>query len=174
MEVNIWFYSFSTIAQVMASVAGLFAVFAVFRLDKLNNNISQFRGMALKAVRNPPIDGHIAFSMSDLDVLDSGRKFVASKEFINNSMSFSSESGSIYFGKNTLDLLEKLVKEKQSTLVKLRNVFFLSFGCISFSLFCLIFTDGLSSYWFPLAVIFAFSIVTLMYTGFSTFDLNAH
>ena len=48
---NTWYYTLSTIAQTLAAILALAAVFVVLRLESLNKNINDYRGRALKILR---------------------------------------------------------------------------------------------------------------------------
>ena len=51
MSVDIWYYTLSTIAQTLASLLGLAAVFCVLRLQSLSKNIQDFKGRAINILR---------------------------------------------------------------------------------------------------------------------------
>ena len=170
MDNNTWFYTLSTIAQVMAAIAGLFAVFVVFRTDKLNNHLTEFRAMVVGAVH---IDGHQVFQMPDKDLLQKGREYLESEVAKNESMSFSGELGSFTFGKETLDIFEKLNNGKDDILNKLKWAIVLSLSCISVSIGFLVWSDYLSLYaFYLLPIIFVFTVLTLGYIGIGVYELN--
>ncbi|MDD2757814.1 MAG: hypothetical protein PHD72_00370 [Patescibacteria group bacterium] len=55
MDNNIWFYTLSTSAQVLAALAGLFAVFVVWKIQDINASLSEIRiaiiDLVYKAIR---------------------------------------------------------------------------------------------------------------------------
>ncbi len=86
---NTWFYSLSTIAQVMAAMAGLFPIFVIFSMDKLKKNIDKFREMIINSCGR---DGHSTFKMSDGKLLKMGREYLKSHD---GQITFSTYSGEL-------------------------------------------------------------------------------
>ncbi len=47
---NTWYYTLSTIAQTLAAISGLAAVFSTLRLESLNRNIGEYKNRAIKVL----------------------------------------------------------------------------------------------------------------------------
>jgi hypothetical protein len=165
---NTWFYSLSTIAQVMAAMAGLFPIFVVFRMDKLRKEIDQFREMAINGTDR---NGHLAFEMRDRELLKKAREYLKSSKN-SGTTTFSGELGNFSFGELTLNLFEELVDKREQTLKKLKTIIALSIACVVFALTLLVYGEyffACASVW--LTVLILFTIFTLIYIGTSAYQI---
>lgn len=171
---SIWFYTLSAVAQVMAEVAALFAVFVIFKLDKLNDEIDNFKWVIL---HNLPgvIDSYELYESSDEEILKRGRQHVATftdqtfaADFIiNNSRSFK-------FGDKTLGVFERLLGKKKDILYTLRNTLILSVSAISISLIFLAFTAFLGCWSFLLlSIVLILALITLVYIALGIYKISS-
>jgi len=56
-EYSIWWYTLSAVAQTMAAITALFAVFSVYKLQVINKEINDFRGRVARYALDLRIDG---------------------------------------------------------------------------------------------------------------------
>lgn len=183
MEANIWFYTFSTAAQVMAALAGLFAVFVVYKIQDFSGLISDARSSLarLMSYTSPNVGGdpitveditqmgdrEMVMTLAELLVLQTpqnGHFFTGNSERVGN-INFS-VSG------HTYDYFSALVQKKEQILRRLIFVLALSLGAIGVALTALVMTNYLLDFkWFIWAALALF-LFTLGVIGKNIYDIT--
>ncbi len=160
MEVNnIWFYTFSTSAQVMASLVGLFAVFVVYKIQEFSDLLSETREATIKLVTYlgantkdyEPVLLHSTVSMSDTVLLKKFRELVEIKETEPDRLNGVDQTiflGTIAYTLNeaSLNFFGGLVYKKQQITGQLKKTLVLSFTVIAISISALIATSLIIGY----------------------------
>ena len=152
MDQSIWFYTFSTAAQVIAALIGLFAVFVVYKIQdstKLFDD-ARFALSRLIPTVSSNVDGPERVTreefnlMSDREILESFARLLffenegnllISHENINNV--------SFQINRTTYDYVFKLLTKKNAILRKFVSTLALSFSAITLCLISLVLTSFL-------------------------------
>lgn len=171
---NIWFYTLSSISQVLAATMGVFAVFVIFKLDKINEVIDEYKKFTFRAI--PIEDKKNSYNYYELEIdkiIEMGEKFIKSEDFKNQAFGGNNEVGSFVFGENTILLLKKLISKKENIINKLKINLITSILTISASLFLLVFTQIFSekNYLIVLSIVLFGAISSLFYIGDSTYKI---
>lgn len=177
---NIWFYTLSTSAQVLAALAGLFAVFVVWRVQDFESNLSEARYAVIKIISGYPnsIGGYEAVSleklylMSDLEILNKFSDLLIASKSGDAAISGASHH---LTGENTLItytlneftelLFRKQVNKKNSILENLKYVLIVNFLVISLCIVALTFSDFVCSKLIVLTIISALVMFCLYLIG---------
>jgi hypothetical protein len=167
MDPNIWFYTFSTAAQVMASIVGLFAVFVVYKIQDFSGLLSNTREALIKIIVDDganvkgyqfAIRAQDALKLSDLDILNKFHELVQIKETqpdrIGSTTTLHVGMTYMQLNSHTYSFFYNLVQKRRVIFAKLRIVLIYSLGCVALSLIALVMKDTLigCSYfiWFSL------------------------
>jgi hypothetical protein len=173
MDSSIWFYTFSTSAQVMAALVGLFAVFIVYKIQEFSSNLSQARdatvmiltyvGANTKGYTALKIDETV--SMSDDEIILKFRELLDIK---NSEPDRMSASQTVHLGVINYEINEisytfynGLVQKKNLILNELKKILILSFTVITISVLAIIGTDYLICNW--LLFVFGILFVYVLY-----------
>jgi len=98
---NTWYYTLSTIAQVFATILGLYSVFVIFKVEKLNGFIEELRSILInliasvethKNINSTPkksqVDEQTLISLSNENLLKRSQKAVITAKEIGMSASY--------------------------------------------------------------------------------------
>ena len=101
---NTWYYTLSTTAQVFAAIMGLYSVFVIFKIEKINEFLEELRSILIniiasvethKNINSKPkkelIDEQTLIKLSDEELLDRVRLDINMAKEIQMSMSFKSD-----------------------------------------------------------------------------------
>ena len=142
---SIWFYTFSTVAQVMAALVGLFAVFVVYKIQDFSSKLDSLRHnilVMLPYVSSNTADfkGFTKGQLLELDDFQLLERFKNLLEHIESHPNLRTVPDS-FCSKDSFELFEKLINLKRDILQQLKNSIFNSFGTIAISVVCLVSTD---------------------------------
>ncbi|BFT94965.1 MAG: hypothetical protein MNSN_01650 [Minisyncoccus archaeiphilus] len=126
---NIWFYSLSTSAQVMAGIFGLFAVFVIFKLGDINQKITDSRNYLLNFYSDYT---QIQFKDSNDKLIEESKKRIE-KHKVSNFPAYDRISH--------VEKLEKAIKVKKEIIDDIICSLILSSFSILLSIILLNFTD---------------------------------
>lgn len=172
MEASIWFYTFSTVAQVMAALVGLFAIFAVYKMqdfgDILESLRKKFVGVISHASSNTDDYDSIAYeealAMDDRTLLMHVNQLLGlytdprtpQKVKVNE------------LTRENRDLFHNLIATKRSILWKLASTLSLSLIAIALSVLALVTTNYFISHNYANCFLIGFFIYfafCLLYMG---------
>jgi hypothetical protein len=178
METNIWFYTFSTIAQVMAGLIGLFAVFVVYKMQDFGDVMESIRKKFVSAISHASnntdeyesIAYEDALTMDDRTLLKHMNMLLAiftdpakpEKLTVDN------------LTRENRDLFQALLETKRNILTKLAVTLLLSLIAIGVSVFALIGTEYFMShgYEIPFQVgFFVYFLFCLFYMGMNMYKI---
>ncbi len=142
MDPSIWFYSFSTAAQVLAALAGLFAVFVVYKIQESAGVYTEFREIIAREVSHIShnMNGYTritlpdAISLSDKLLIQHYSALLEISETEPNRLGFISPQ----LNTHNRDLFRALVSEKTKILTDLRIVLTSSLLVIAACLYALV------------------------------------
>lgn len=151
MEANIWFYTFSSAAQVVAALAGLFAVFVVYRIQEFGRHVREARFTLAKIIpyvsANTPgyksVTAEAFHKMTDEEIRMTFAELLVVRE--NASPIISISVGDLSFGLDaaTYDYFTNLIVKKEKLLKQLFTVLVVSLGTIAVALISLVLTEFL-------------------------------
>ncbi|HVV14915.1 MAG TPA: hypothetical protein VHD55_00720 [Candidatus Paceibacterota bacterium] len=183
MNPNIWFYTFSTAAQVMAALAGLFAVFVVYKIQDFSQLIKDARSSLSRLIpyNSANTGGDTISKQEVLDMTD--RELVTTLaellvlETSQNGAFFSGHSETIdgttiAVNSNTYDYFAALVDKKERILKRLIFVLGLSLGTICVCLVSLVLIDVLSKFEWFIWMCLALFIYTLWTIGMDIYKIT--
>lgn len=178
MEATIWFYTFSTVAQVMAGLVGLFAVFVVYKIQDFGDILESIRkkfvfDISHASSNTDKYDSILyedALAMDDftvlrhvnqlLDIFDGPEK--AQKGIVP------------HLSRENRDLFQTLIMTKRSILRRLAITLVLSLVAIALSIFALIATDYFLDHNHAVSfqiVFFVYFLFCLIYMGFGIYKI---
>jgi hypothetical protein len=142
---NIWFYTFSTVAQVMAASVGLFAVFVVYRIQDFSNELdmSRQRIVSMLSYVSANTEGFDNINKKDLVL---GDDFLILRSF-RSLLDYVRENPGklniiqIGFDEDAYEFFEGLVLLKEDILLQLKEVVTFGFGIIIISVLLLAGTE---------------------------------
>ncbi len=169
MEINIWFYTFSTAAQVMAGLVGLFAVFVVYKIQDFGDILETVRKQFVQAISHASsntddyesIRYEDALLMDDMTVLRHANRLLALYSDTDNPQKLVIP----HLTRENRDLFHTLITTKQFILRSLAVTLVLSLIAIALSVFALVETNFFITH--NLAV--SFQIAFLLYFLFCFF-----
>jgi hypothetical protein len=148
METGIWFYTFSTAAQVMAALVGLFAVFVVYKIQDFSQVLGEARSALSSIIPyfSANTKGYELITvqdfvhLSDKEILQTFAELLALKSF--TSSNYYTTIGRISFSLDdtTYDYFARLVNKKSRILRRLLIVLILCLSAIALSLIALMLT----------------------------------
>lgn len=153
METNIWFYTFSTSAQVMAALVGLFAVFVVYKMQEFSGLLSETREATVKLLTHISantkdydiIKGNDTISMSDAELLKKLHELVNIQEKepqrIQAGQTIFLSEIAYTLDQSSCDFFSRLIARKQNILKQLKKTLILCFIVIALSVLFLVMTD---------------------------------
>ncbi len=185
---NIWFYTLSTLAQVMAAFVALFGIFVVFSLDKLQGEINAIRKQCIEAfnvITNHGNEENRKFCckyklskesgayprFSDSNILE-----ITSEAFKNRSNLTGGawQQGNVHTGKETLETFSYLLEKKRLVLHSLRKS--LVFGIAPIIISLVLLASPLSTsntYWgYILFLLVVFSCLSMGHIAYSIYKVN--
>ncbi|MDB5189767.1 MAG: hypothetical protein JWN49_93 [Parcubacteria group bacterium] len=150
MEANIWFYTFSTAAQVMAGLVGLFAVFVVYKIQDFGDTLESVRKQFVNVISHASnnTDDYVsikyedALVMDDSTVLNHANKLLA----LYNDVQKPQKLVIPHLTRENRDLFQTLISTKRYIVHKLVITLVLSLLAIAISLFALIATNYFIGY----------------------------
>lgn len=158
MNANIWFYTFSTSAQVMASLVGLFAVFVVYKIQDFGELLSWTRDATVSLVTNVGANtsNYIAVKIQDTVTMNDEELLKKFRELLDIKLSEPDRikvdpsisimgMGSYALNEDSFNLFNRLVVKKKSILSQLKKTLVLSFIIIALSILALVMTCIVSS-----------------------------
>jgi len=176
---NIWFYTLSTSAQVLAALAGLFAVFVVWRVQSFEKILSDMRLAIIKIVSY--ISGNTnnynritvedLYLMSDLEILKKFSELLSIKISEPKRITvlpYNVEGSNLIFyslDKPTETLYKNNINKKLSALKELRKILIVNFCVISVCLLALNFSNIICSKFLILTIICATVLYCLYLIG---------
>lgn len=173
MDSSIWFYTFSTSAQVMAALVGLFAVFIVYKIQEFSGNLTQARDATVMILTfisantrdYTPLKINETVTMSDDDLLVKFRELLDIKvnEPDRITVSQTVHLGVINYELNELSLnfFDGLVRKKSEILSELKYILIFSFAVIALSVLAIVFTDHLKCGW--ILIVFSLFFVYVLF-----------
>lgn len=171
MEANIWFYTFSTTAQVMAALAGLFAVFVVYKIQDFSQSINDARSSLSRLISytspnvgGDPISIEALVQMPDQELVATFAELLVlqTPQNVNFFTGNTERIGNVTFSVNshTYDYFSAIVSKKERILHRLIFVLALSLSAIAIALIALVFTEKLvTRKWFILGALVFFLYV---------------
>ncbi len=145
METNVWFYTFSTVAQVMAALIGLFAVFVVYKMQDFGDILESLRKKFVTVISHassntddyPSITYEEALTMDDPTLLGHMNELLKIFDNPNKPQKITVND----LTRENRDLFQTLITTKQSILNQLVLTLVVSLIAIAISVFALICTD---------------------------------
>lgn len=151
---NIWFYTLSTSAQVLASLAGLFAVFVVWKIQDFGKMLFETR-LAVIRLLNYISPNTKDYKILRLDILHKMPDQELFKEFdellsiqtkepsrISASETIRGDSMVPYsLNEFTKDFYKSQIEKKESILKNLKNILIMNFAVISVCILALTFSN---------------------------------
>jgi len=179
MNLDIWFYTFSSAAQVMAALVGLFAVFVVYKIQDFSQLINEARSALSRLlpyvsanIGGGQIPAHVMMEMSDEETLEKFAEILA-LHTRNNSFNSTERVGNMTFtvDDTTYDYCFKLINKKKRILQRLLFVLIVCLGTIALSLASLVATNLLANplnLWLSLLLF----LLCLIEIGRGTYDIT--
>lgn len=173
---NIWFYTLSTSAQVLASLAGLFAVFVVWKIQDFEKYINEVRYAILRIMpylSNTVKDYEMKkidelFFMTDLELLSIFSEVLEIKEkqperityepaviTTENQISYSLDDKTRYLYKKNID-------KKNDIIEILKNILIINFAVISVCVLALTFSSLIYEK-FIILIIISIAVIFCLY-----------
>jgi hypothetical protein len=183
MNLNIWFYTFSTAAQVMAALAGLFAVFVVYKIQDFSQLIKDVRSSLSRLIPytsantgGDTISKQQVLDMSDRELVMTVAELLVLETSQNTAFfggsSETVDGTTIAVNSSTYDYFRALVDRKERILKRLIFVLGLSLGTICICLISLVLTDVLSKLEWFIWVCLALFIYTLWTIGIDIYKIT--
>jgi len=182
MESNIWFHTFGTAAQVMASLVGLFAVFVVYKIQEFGQLITEAR-LALHRIFNhfsvntgdcETLKIQDLVQMTDIQILKKFDELLALRIQGKSTGEMTTSVNQITYGIDnaTYDYFNQLVTKKVKILKELVTILSFSFTSIVVALVAPVFTNVLlpNVYFFYFAL--SFFILTLFVTVRGIYEIT--
>lgn len=147
-DLNIWFYTFSTAAQVMAALAGLLAVFVVYKIEDSSDDLTSLRNTVRNQVHDisqntdkyESIHFDATVSMPDQLLLKHFSALLKILEVDPNDEKFARDPKVV---RRYYTQFLHLVTTKRRILTDLKQILAMSFSAIALSLTALVFTEFL-------------------------------
>ena len=172
---NIWFYTLSTSAQVLAALAGIFAVFVVWKIQDFEKILSETRLAVIKlfsyASANTKdyetIKLETLYSMTDSELLDKFSELLSIKinepSRISVSETIRSENLIHYsLDEFTKNLYHTHINKKLNILKDLKNILVVNFLVISICIITLTFSN-IIYYKFLILIIISLAVLLCLY-----------
>lgn len=183
---NIWFYTLSTSAQVLAALAGLFAVFVVWKIQNSEKILSDMRSAIIKIVSDISgntnnynrISAENLYSMSDSEILKKFSELLSIKTSEPSritSLSYIEGNNLITYtlDKPTETLYKNNIDKRLSTLKELKIILIVNFSVISMCLLELTFSSIIYSKFITLIIICAAVLYCLYLIGSGIYRITA-
>lgn len=182
MDSNIWFYTYSTSAQVIAALVGLFAVFVVYKIQNSSSALSEAK-LALSRLLPyvSPNSGGERFTQERMAEMDEKEMLQIFGELLvlrgsENEVFFQyiEQVGENRYSINdtTYNYFSKLVKKKSDILEKLIYMLLLSFFSISISICSLVFYYPLHQIEHYVLFTVILFLATLFFIGKYIYDIT--
>ncbi len=165
MEASIWFYTFSTVAQVMAALIGLFAIFVVYKMQDFGDTLESIRKKFVGAISHASsntddyesITYEEAVTMDDAELLRHMNQLLA----IYTDPEKPQKVTVIELTRENRDLFHTLIHTKRSILNSLAVILVLSLIAIAVSVLALVMTSFFITQGYASSFMVAFSIYFL-------------
>ncbi|MEO6536248.1 MAG: hypothetical protein ABIT47_01015 [Candidatus Paceibacterota bacterium] len=178
MEASIWFYTFSTAAQVMAGLVGLFAVFVVYKIQDFGDILETMRKQFVNAISHASsntddydsITYEEALEMDDATVLYHTNKLLG----LYSDAEREQKMKTPHLTRENRDLFQTLITTKRSILRWLAVTLVLSLIAIALSLFALIATNYFIVHNFEMTfqvLFFLYFLFCLIYMGLGIYKI---
>ncbi len=186
---SIWFYTFSTSAQVLAALAGLFAVFVVYKVQSMSSVFDDMKGAVINLVSHyiqlPQYKSHrkATFEESvfwtDEEILEQFKLLLDKRNQLPQD-----ERGAYHVGRSPVlvfayDLDEKtymvykgLVDKNKQIIKDLYLILVTSMLAIGLAMFCLSFKNFIQTPEYWITANFIFVIVVLFLITFKTISIS--
>lgn len=184
METNVWYYTLSTIAQVLAAVTGLFAVFVVWKVQESSVLLTEFRSASIRMLSYvssnikdyTPHTLQELFFTSDKNILVIFKKILDIKNESGLSVNESIRSNilALHYSidENTYLFYKDLVDKKDSIIQDLKNILILNFLTIVGSVMALIFSVKVTYNTYILYLVFFFTVLCLFKIGYGIYSIS--
>jgi len=181
---SIWFYTFSTSAQVMAALVGLFAVFVVYKIQDFGETLTQTRYAAIRIITYSSANTkdytrvfkQDTVSMSDFQILEKFSELLKIKQEepqrISASENFSIETINYALDDQTYFFYQTLVLKRQNILSQFKLVLILTLASVALSLIALVMTNFLIIYNFFIWSALVFFIFCLFIIGKGVYQIT--
>jgi|GEM_PF-6220367 len=189
MSVDTWYHTLSTISQVLAATIGLYAIFIIFKIEKINEFIEELRSIAINIIasvethqninsnpKKPMIDEQTLIIHSNRELMREAKEAIDTAHKIGMSMSYSAEKTSYRNMENIPLTFEREVLKKERVIKSLKFNFILSFITILISIILLIFSDYIycSGMWLlGLSILIPMTFLSLILLTSSTFKISS-
>lgn len=182
MDTSIWFYTFSTAAQVMSALIGLFAVFVVYKIQDSSQLLNEARFALSKLLpyvstntEGPdPITSEEISLLSDKELLETLAELLIfetnERPFVHNAETVGNITFSI--NRTTYDYVSRLVVKKKRILSKMAYTLAFSISEIALCLVALVYTQQLIQYWWFIQVSLAAFIGVLFLIAVNTYQIT--
>jgi hypothetical protein len=179
MEATIWFYTYSTVAQVMAGLVGLFAVFVVYKMQDFGDVLEAVRKKFVFDISHASnstdeyesIRYEDALAMDDFAVLDHADKLL---QIFGNPDTSQKRGEALHLNQESRDLFATLIATKRAILRKFAITLILSLLAIAISILALVETDYFLAHgythWFQ-TIFYLYFLFCLFYMGVNIYKI---
>ena len=188
---NVWFYTFSTCAQVLAALVGLFAVFVVYKIQSISSVYDDIRGAVVKLIsdyislpnyQSGEFVGKLEeiFFWSD-EKLEKTFNFLKEKhKILKTEEQVWSNAGTApilifnyQLDDRTYKIFKSLVSRNKGILHDLLQVLIVALISIAFTIFCLSFPTLINYSLWAIYINYGLVIINLLLIGYKTFYISA-
>jgi hypothetical protein len=182
---NIWFYTLSTSSQVLAALAGLFAVFVVWKIQDFEKLLSETRLAIINIISNISANTknysrltlESLYLMSDLQILEKFSELLDIKENQHDRITIAhTVTGDSYIHYTldpiTKDFYKKHIDKKLSILKDLKMVLIVNFLVLTICILALTFSSYLNYNFLILLIINFAVIVCVCLVGFNIYKIT--
>jgi len=172
MDNNIWFYTLSTISQTTAAIIGLFAVFVVFKMDKINKSITDLRGPIIHMISNGESMKYL--QISNQQVYSEALKFFEKTPSARSAFGWTSdEVGPITINRDNIYIFKDLIEKKENILSKLKWSIFFCTASIILSIYLLTFSTFFIIYnYIILPTLFIVTFFGIIFTVKNIYEIS--
>ncbi|MFA5967135.1 MAG: hypothetical protein WC805_01275 [Patescibacteria group bacterium] len=171
---NIWFYTLSSISQVMAAIVALFGVFSVYKLGIIDKEINDYRNRAVELIMATGVtnqsDAQLQYLKSNKQIL---KEFEQALEKASQEGKVSLSFGRDHVNQNTYNLFDTWVQLRDLVLSRLVNSIKLTLLPLVFSIMLLaipleLIQNPLNILW----VIASLAVIGVLYIGVSIWEIS--
>ena len=168
---SVWFYTFSTSAQVLAAISGIFSVFVVYSIQEFSDSLSSTRNSIMNAISyaSANINGYKRIQQEEAEKLkdfDLDVHYRTLLELLKNDQE--------KYGLTEVEYrrFNRLVEKKRTILREFILIIVISFVGIAISLFALVREDLLRPSVFFIQIAFSFFVFSLFIIGLGTYKVG--